>query len=185
MFTEREPGLIDSAEAANPANSSRNQTPSDEVGAEIVIEATVEEGDGHTAPVGSPETAEAAEAGAPEDLSGSGRPVGLGTGAPRRAEELPDPLFFALVLLEREFGLSTYGPTSQRSIEAIIKLLRDRDLETLHMTFQTLFGRIVEPGRDVNRAQELVQIFLKEHFAKTPISRVERIERSDPIDRAP
>jgi hypothetical protein len=41
------------------------------------------------------------------------------------------------------------------------------------MTFQTLFGRVVEPGRDVNRAQELVQTFLRTHFATTPISRIE------------
>jgi hypothetical protein len=137
MFTERQPDLIDTP-----------PTP-EEVEAEIVIEATVEDGEG---PVG---------------------PVGPGTGAPRRTDELPDPLFFALVLLEREFGLSSYGPTSQRAIEELIKLLRDRDLETLHMTFQTLFGRVVEPGRDVNRAQELVQTFLRTHFATTPISRIE------------
>ncbi len=135
MFTEREPELID--------------TPPEEVDAEIVIEATLDEA---AAPAG---------------------PVGPGTDAPRRSDELPEPLFFALVLLEREFGLSSYGPTSQRAIEELIKLLRDRDLETLHMTFQTLFGRVVEPGRDVDRAQELVRSFLKGHFATTPITRVD------------
>jgi hypothetical protein len=74
-------------------------------------------------------------------------------------EELPDSLFFALVLLEREFSMSAYGPTSKRAIEELIKLLQARDLETLRLTFQTLFNRIVEPGRDVERARELIQTF--------------------------
>ena len=182
MFTEREPGLIDAAESPDSSTSAATSEPPDEVEAEIVIEATVEDTD-EPASAESAGSTGATVSSAPKgsiDSTGSSQPVGPGTGAPRRVEELPDPLFFALVLLEREFGLSTYGPTSQRSIEAIIKLLRDRDLETLHMTFQTLFGRIVEPGRDVNRAQELVQTFLKNHFAKTPISRIDRIE---PVDR--
>jgi hypothetical protein len=76
--------------------------------------------------------------------------------APR---ELPDPLFFALVLLEREFSMSAYGPTSKRAIEELIKLLQARDLETLRLTYQTLFNRVVEPGRDVDRAHELVRDF--------------------------
>jgi hypothetical protein len=70
--------------------------------------------------------------------------------------ELPDPLFFALILLEREFARSAYGPTSQRVVEELIKLLQERDLETLRLTYKTLFGRIVEPGGDVLRAFELI-----------------------------
>jgi hypothetical protein len=66
--------------------------------------------------------------------------------------ELPDPLFFALVLLEREFSRSAYGPTSQRVIEQLIKLLHERDLETLGLTYKTLCARVVEPGTDVQRA---------------------------------
>ena len=73
--------------------------------------------------------------------------------------ELPDPLFFALVLLEREFSMSAYGPTSKRAIEELIKLLQARDLETLRLTYQTLFNRVVEPGRDVERAHELIRDF--------------------------
>lgn len=75
-------------------------------------------------------------------------------------DELPDPLFFALILLEREGGRSTYGPTSQRVIGEIVKLLQDRDVETLRLTYRTLFERIVEPTRDAKRARELVS----EHF---------------------
>lgn len=71
--------------------------------------------------------------------------------------DLPDPLFFALILLEREFARSAYGPTSQRVIEELIKLLIDRDLEALTLTYKTLCGRIVEPGPDVRRAYDLLQ----------------------------
>ena len=69
---------------------------------------------------------------------------------------LPDPLFFSQVILEREFTRPSYGPTSQRAIEEIVKLLRETDLETLRLTYRTLFGRIVEPGKDVQRVYDLV-----------------------------
>ncbi|MBT8208093.1 MAG: hypothetical protein KJO18_07465 [Acidimicrobiia bacterium] len=69
---------------------------------------------------------------------------------------LPDPLFYSLVILEREFTRPAYGPTSQRAIEELVKLLRDRDFETLRLTYKTLFSRIVEPGKDVQRVQELI-----------------------------
>jgi hypothetical protein len=80
--------------------------------------------------------------------------------ADRSGLELPDPLFFSLVILERELGRPAYGPSSQRAIEELVKLLRDRDLETLRLTHRTLFGRIVEPGRDVQRVHQLIE----EHF---------------------
>ena len=77
---------------------------------------------------------------------------------PRRGSDggAPDPLFFSQVILEREFTRPSYGPTSQRAIEEIVKLLRENDLETLRLTYRTLFGRIVEPGKDVQRVYELV-----------------------------
>ena len=71
-------------------------------------------------------------------------------------EELPDHLFFALVLLEREAKNEAYGSTSVRVMEELVKLLRDRDFEALRHTRATLFPRIVEPGDDVLRAQELI-----------------------------
>lgn len=73
--------------------------------------------------------------------------------------ELPDPLFFALVLLERESGRSGNGPTSQRSVEELVKLLRRRDTVKLRETYGGLFDRIVEPSDDIQRARELVQGF--------------------------
>ena len=79
-----------------------------------------------------------------------------------RPGDLADPLFFALILLEREFARSAYGPTSQRVIEELIKLLHDRDLEALALTFKTLCGRIVEPGPDVRRAYDLLQGYFQQ-----------------------
>jgi hypothetical protein len=76
---------------------------------------------------------------------------------------LPDPLFFSLVILEREFGRPNYGPTSQRVLEELIKLLREPDLDTLRLTYRTLFGRIVEPGKDVQRVLELIHGYFQEH----------------------
>jgi len=75
------------------------------------------------------------------------------------AGDLSDPLFFALILLEREFARSAYGPTSQRVLEELIKLLQERDLESLGLTYKTLCGRVVEPGPDVRRAYDLLEGF--------------------------
>jgi hypothetical protein len=86
------------------------------------------------------------------EWEGGPEPAGEGT--------LPDPLFYALVILEREFTRPTYGPTSRRALEELVKLLRDRDFETLRLTFRTLFGRIVEPGKDVQRVFGLIE----DHF---------------------
>ncbi len=73
------------------------------------------------------------------------------------AGESADPLFFALVLLERELARSAYGPASQRALEELIKLLREPDVETLALTYRGLFHRLVDPGPDVTRAFELVR----------------------------
>ena len=94
------------------------------------------------------------------EATGGSEPQAVRTESPPR--ELPDPLFFSLVLLEREFSMSAYGPTSKRAIEELIKLLQARDLETLRLTYQTLFNRIVEPGRDVDRAHELIREFAEQ-----------------------
>lgn len=77
------------------------------------------------------------------------------TPRPRRPD-LPEPLFFAQVLLERDAGREGYGPTSQRVLEELIKLLQRRDVDTLRHTWRTLFGRILEPREDVRRARDLI-----------------------------
>jgi hypothetical protein len=77
--------------------------------------------------------------------------------------ELPDPLFFSLVILEREFGRPSYGPTSQRVIEELIKLLREPDLDTLRLTYRTLLGRVGEPGKDMQRVLELIHGYFQKN----------------------
>jgi hypothetical protein len=74
--------------------------------------------------------------------------------------ELPEPLVFAMVLLERESEARIHPPASQRALDGLVKLLQQQDLETLRATYRTLFGRIAEPRQDVQRARELVA----EHF---------------------
>lgn len=78
------------------------------------------------------------------------------------SKELPDQLFFALVLLEREAKNEAYGSTSLRVVEELVKLLKERDIETLRHTCRTLFERIVEPGEDIRRAQEMVDSYFIE-----------------------
>lgn len=106
------------------------------------------------------------EAAAPEDGDGGAGEAwedaaevqaGEGEELEEDSETLPENLFFSLVLLEREAEKKSYGPTSRRVIDELVKLLRGRDLETLRHTYRTLFARIVEPGEDLRRAQELVQ----------------------------
>jgi hypothetical protein len=74
--------------------------------------------------------------------------------------ELPEPLLFALVLLERESERKIHPGASQRTLDELIKLLQQQDLETLGLTYRTLFGRIAEPREDVKHALELV----RQHF---------------------
>lgn len=91
-----------------------------------------------------------------EDPPSAPAAPGPAAGAP---SELPEPLFFARVLLERDAARQEYGPTSQRVLQEIVKLLQDRDLDTLRHTHRTLFSRILEPRPDVRRARELVANF--------------------------
>ncbi|RMH18294.1 MAG: hypothetical protein D6696_13395 [Acidobacteria bacterium] len=117
-----------------------------------------------TPPPAQLEQPPAAEEPAPEDdrrddASGSGtvRVAPLTSRVLEEGRELPDELFFALVLLERETKNDSYGATSIRVLEELVKLLKERDLETLRHTHRTLLGRIVEPGPDVRRAHELIE----------------------------
>jgi hypothetical protein len=71
--------------------------------------------------------------------------------------ELPEPLLFALVLLERESERQIHPGASQRALDELVKLLQQQDLETLGLTYKTLFGRIAEPREDALRAQVLVR----------------------------
>lgn len=74
--------------------------------------------------------------------------------------ELPEPLLFALILLEREAERQIHPGGSQRALDELMRLLQEQDLETLELTYKTLFGRIAEPREDVKKAEELV----RQHF---------------------
>jgi hypothetical protein len=71
--------------------------------------------------------------------------------------ELPEPLLYALLLLERESERRVHPAASQRAIDEMVKLLREQDLETLSLTYKTLFKRVAEPREDARRAHELVR----------------------------
>jgi len=95
---------------------------------------------------------------AARDVDGGPEPgTDAGARRGRHAQNLPDPLFYALVLLERELGRAAYGPTSQRAIEELVKLLQEPDVETLALTYKSLFNRIVDPDQDIRRAYQLVR----------------------------
>ena len=94
--------------------------------------------------------------------AGSGESGDLSSKVMDAGRELPDQLFFSLVLLERESRNESYGSTSRRVLDELVNLLKARDLEALQHTFRTLFGRVVEPGDDVLRAQELIEGYFEE-----------------------
>jgi hypothetical protein len=71
--------------------------------------------------------------------------------------ELPEPLLFALLLLERESERRIHPAASQRAVDEMVKLLQEQDLETLGLTYKTLFKRVTEPREDAQRAHELVR----------------------------
>lgn len=106
------------------------------------------------------------ETGGPDGPEG-----GDGAGAPGGADEpdeLPEPLFFAQVLLERDAARGDYGHGSQRVLEEIIKLLRGRDVETLALTYRTLLGRVVDPRQDTRRAATLIDGWYKGRELRPP-----------------
>ncbi len=76
--------------------------------------------------------------------------------------ELPEPLLFAMVLLERESESRIHPAPSQRAVDGLLRLLQQQDQETLRATWRTLFGRITEPRDDVHRARDLVAQYFSE-----------------------
>lgn len=111
-----------------------------------------------------PEAGPAAEPAAAERRPGKARTDDgpLTSRVLESGKELPDHLFFSLVLLEREARNEAYGTTSVRVLEKLVKLLRDRDFATLQHTYRTLFSRIVEPGDDTRRALDLIERYFRQ-----------------------
>jgi hypothetical protein len=129
--------------------------PRSELGGEVAEVEEAEEAGGGWRARRPPLRAEATvERGRPaERAGGPGR--GARGGGPER-DRLPEPLFFAHVLLERDAARKSYGSTSQRALDELVKLLAERDFETLRHTYRTLFSRVVEPAEDARRAADLV-----------------------------
>jgi len=103
-----------------------------------------------------PAPAELPEAPLPEEKVVTGAQFPAPPPEPSPAE-LPEPLLFALLLLEREAERRIHPAASQRAIDEMVKLLQEQDLETLELTYKTLFKRVVEPREDAQRAHELVR----------------------------
>jgi len=101
--------------------------------------------------------------GHPEADGGKNRLISSSSEAgPTLDIELDDSLFSALMLLERTVGRGNHPEESLRVLRELIKLLRERDLETLKHTYRTLFGRVANLGTTVDRARDLVG----EYFSK-------------------
>ena len=98
----------------------------------------------------------AARGASPRGEGGQRRPI-PGAAAGALAGQLPEPLLFALLLLERESERRIHPAASQRAIDEMVKLLQEQDLETLELTYKTLFKRVAEPREDAQRAHELVR----------------------------
>jgi hypothetical protein len=81
------------------------------------------------------------------------------------SEDLPEKLFFALVLLEREGELSSHGPAVRRILTELSNLLREGDLETLKLTYRTLFSRFKDPSENIEKANRLVTEFFQKGTA--------------------
>lgn len=76
--------------------------------------------------------------------------------------ELPEPLLFAKVLLERELERRPEGPISRRVLEELVELVRSGEPELLRRRYDVLFRRLSDPGRDARRAVELISRYFDE-----------------------
>ncbi|REJ84155.1 MAG: hypothetical protein DWQ36_17160 [Acidobacteria bacterium] len=89
------------------------------------------------------------------------RQKALGGGSNGRPDQLPDELFFAQVLLEREAEKAGGGPTYRRVVEQLLTHLRAGDVEALRRDHAELFSQVSHSSDDFSRARQLVS----EHFA--------------------
>jgi hypothetical protein len=81
--------------------------------------------------------------------------------SPPDSAELPEELFLAQVLLERELERSGGGPTYRRVVEQCLELLRSRELPELGRRHRDLFEQVLHPSDDFRRAAEMIG----RHFA--------------------
>ncbi|MCB1057123.1 MAG: hypothetical protein KDD11_16595 [Acidobacteria bacterium] len=103
----------------------------------------------------------------------------LSAADPSATAELDDPLFFALVLLERDRNKNVHPGDEERVLDELIKLLRQGDLETLRHTHRALFNRITGAGQLVDRARQLIARHFAALTAEPEYSEVEREPAAD------
>jgi len=98
-----------------------------------------------------------------ERSDGEGGPDGE-EGEPGSGEaaepELPEPLWFARTLLERELESEELNRISRRVVQELVNLLAEGDVEALRSTHRTLFAKISDPGDAVRKAEWLI----RDHF---------------------
>jgi hypothetical protein len=73
------------------------------------------------------------------------------------AGELPDGLFYALVVLEREAQKPGAGPNYRRIVSELLRMLKARELARLRDTYAQLYAEVVHPSDDLRRAVELIR----------------------------
>jgi len=82
-------------------------------------------------------------------------------------EELPDALELALLLLEQVSAVGTTAASGRRSLAELLRLLRERDVDTLRHTYKTLFARLAGGGEAVRRARKAVGGFFDAEIERT------------------
>ncbi|MEM9294115.1 MAG: hypothetical protein AAGD01_20730, partial [Acidobacteriota bacterium] len=118
---------------------------------------------------------DAADSDEVQDGEGGELPADLLTGA---AMDLPDPLYFALVLIGRDGRRSARNAEEKRVLDELSRLLREGEVEALQSTYRTLFERLSEPGDHVVRARELLQGFFARSAQRAGGRRKEKGEQA-------
>lgn len=107
------------------------------------------------------------------NLSGEGEAVrALAAGPEEEPETLPEALSFAQALLARELAAGELQGAARRVVRELVKLLEERDVETLRHTHRALFAKLPQPGDRLKKASWLVA----DHFDREEDARPPRAE---------
>ena len=79
-------------------------------------------------------------------------------------DELSDALFYAQVLLERESEKLGGGPTYRSIVSELLRMIKEREIDSLGDRFEGLFSEISHPSDDLSRVRQL----LVEHYESSP-----------------